>query len=143
MRASFNCRLTGFAGRFARDERGAVSVEAVLWIPFFFVLLMLITDASLAFFSKAQAFRVIEAGNRAFSIKNLTSTAATELWIENEFKPLSRNVNAITTVDKARGIVFTTLEYPARDVSLFGSLNVLKGWKITVRSQQYVEWKMS
>lgn len=143
MRASFIGRLTDFAKRFAREEGGAVSVEAVLWIPFFFILLMMITDASLAFFSKAQAFRVVEAGNRAFSIKNITSTAATELWIENEFKPLSPNVNATTTVDKARGIVFTTIDYPARDVSLFGTLNVLKGWKITVRSQQYVEWRMS
>ena len=152
MRAPF-ARLTRFAKRFARDEGGAVTVEAVLWIPFFFLVLMLITDASLAFFSKAQAYRIIESGNRAFSINSSTSVTAetkktnTQAWINAQFRAqfpraTAANVTVTTVPDKASGTVSTSLTYRARDVVAFNTLSVLGNWTITVRAQQYVEWAL-
>ena len=132
-------RPTRFAAGFARDEGGAVTVEAVIWIPFFFFVLMLITDASMAFFSKAEAYRVIESGNRAFATSRFETTSATATWIENQFKTLSASADATTTADPSAGTVSTTLVYPAREVVLFNTLGVLGGWAITVQAQQYVE----
>lgn len=132
-------RLTAFIQRFSRDEAGSVTVEAVLWIPFFFGLLMLITDVSLAFFSRAEAFRLIEIGNRSFSVRPGATTADVETWIEEQFDILSPGAQATTRVDAGTGIVSTILEYPAREVSLFGSLGVMGGWTIRVRAMQYVE----
>jgi Flp pilus assembly protein TadG len=140
-------RMTRFATRFSRDEEGAVTVEAVLWIPFFFFVLMLITDASLAFFSKAQAYRIIESGNRAFSVNDDSTPADTQTWIESQFldqftRAGDANVTATTTPDSDSGTVSSSLTYRARDVVLFNSLGVLGNWTITVQAQQYVEWAM-
>jgi Flp pilus assembly protein TadG len=142
-----------FATRFAMDEEGAVTVEAVLWIPFFFFVLMLITDTSLAFFSKAQAYRIIENGNRAFSINGdpsvtpETKRTNTQTWIENQFiaqykRATAANVDVVTTPNSASGTVSTSLTYRARDVVAFNTLSVLGNWTITVQAQQYVEWRL-
>lgn len=128
-----------FVTRFARDEGGSVTVEAVLWIPFFFGLLMLITDVSLAFFSRAEAFRLIEIGNRSFAVDPSAQTPEVEAWIEEQFASLSAGAQATTQASATTGIVSTTLQYPASEVSLFNSLGVMGGWTITVRAQQYVE----
>ena len=140
-------RPTRFARRFAQDEEGAVTVEAVLWIPFFFFILMLITDASLAFFSKAQAYRIIESGNRAFSVNDDSTAAGTQTWIENQFlaqftRASAANVDVVTTPDSDSGTVSSSLTYRARDVVAFNTLGVLSNWTITVQTQQYVEWAM-
>jgi Flp pilus assembly protein TadG len=151
LRAPF-ARLTRFATRFAREESGAVTVEAVLWIPFFIFILMLITDVSLAFFSRAQAYRIIESGNRAFSINGdpliatETKRTNTQTWIENQFlaqykRATAANVDVETTPNSGSGTVSTSLTYRARDVVAFNTLNVLGNWTIRVQTQQYVEWK--
>jgi hypothetical protein len=111
----------------------------VLWLPFIFFLLMLITDASLAFFSKAQAFRTIETGNRAFATSLLATTDDTASWIEDEFAYLSPSAEAATATNVSEGLVSSSLQYPASEVVLFNTLNVLSGWEITVTAQQYVE----
>ena len=139
--------LTRFAMRFAKDEEGAVTVEAVIWIPFFFLVLMLITDTSLAFFSKAQAYRLLESGNRSFSIKANTAETTTETWISSQFRAAFPRVSAANlTVDtqtsKTSGTVATYIRYRARDVVPFNTLNVLGNWTITVRAQQFVEWQL-
>ena len=133
--------------RFARDESGFITIEAVLWIPFFLIILMLITDTSLAFFSKAQAYRIIENGNRAFAINDDSTELATEGWIKTQFRNQfaragSANVTVDTVPDSASGTVSSSLTYRARDVVLFNTLAVLGDWKITVRAQQYVEWSL-
>lgn len=131
--------------RFAREEAGAVTVEAVIWIPFFFFILALITDASLAFFAKAEAFRIIQAGNRLYSIeqdKDANTAAELETWIENAFESRSANANATTTlveVSTGQTVVSTALTIPIREVMLFDA-GVPDSWVMTVGSQHYVEW---
>jgi Flp pilus assembly protein TadG len=147
LRAPIVCP-TRFVSRFAQDEDGGVTVEAVIWLPVFFFVLMMITDASMAFFSRAQAYRILESGNRAFSLSDTSTKAVTETWIEtqfrNQFKRASAaNVDAVTTTDKTGGTVSTTLTYRARDVVPFNTLGVMSGWTISVQAQQFVEWSLS
>lgn len=136
------------ARRFARDESGTVTVEAVIWIPFFFFILALITDASLAFFAKAEAFRIIQAGNRLFSIeqdRDVNTAAQLETWIENAFDTRSAGptgANAITTlleVSTGQTVVSTAMTIPLQEVILF-DVGVPSSWVMTVGSQHYVEW---
>lgn len=141
LRAPF-VRLTRFAQRFARDESGAVTVEAVLWIPFFFFVLMLITDASLAFYARAQAYRVVEDALRQYSIGKLASEGATDTYIEDRFKSLAPNVNATTSYDTTTRLITTEMDFPARNVVRFNTLRVVNSWKIRVRAQQYKEWPL-
>jgi len=136
LQVPFAC-LRRFAKPFAWDESGSVTVETVIWIPFFFFILMLITDASLAFFSRAEAFRLVERGNRAFVTGRLDTADATTLWIENAFRSKSTHADARMAI--ATGVVSTSLEFPAKDVVLFNTLGVLGGWSIRVQAQQYLE----
>ncbi|EYD76104.1 hypothetical protein Rumeso_02293 [Rubellimicrobium mesophilum DSM 19309] len=141
-------RLTRFASRFARDEGGAVTVEAVLWIPFFFFVLMLITDTSMAFFSKAQAYRLIETYNRGYAINSSWKATDTASEIKRQFRvqfprASDTDVTVSFTPSSANGTVATSITYPAKAVVLFNTLNVLGGWKITVQAMQYLERPVS
>ncbi len=132
-------RSTWRPRQFVQDEGGAVTIEAVLWIPFFFSILMLITDASLAFYSKAEAMRVIEAGNRAFAINEDATTAATATWVQNQFTGLAKGATATTEVNATSDTVQTTLRYPVSDVVLFNTLGIMTGRQITVRAMRHAE----
>jgi Flp pilus assembly protein TadG len=135
-------RSTRFTTRFARDEEGAVTVEAVLWIPLFFFLLILITNSALAFYARGEAFRIVQNGNRAYSAHTLASKEAVEAWIEGAFTR-TQNDDAVTTISADKTIVTTQLTFPIRDVIAFNSLSLPISWTLTVRSQHYVEWPNS
>ena len=135
-------RPFAFAKRLARDEQGTITVEAVLWIPLFFFILMLITDASMAFFSKGEAIRTVQMGNWAFARNPDATVAGTQDWIEQQFAAYAPNAEAITTTDSEHGTVSTTLQYPAGDVVPFNTLGVLGNWKIAVRARQHLEWEL-
>lgn len=131
-------RLGAGGRRFARDESGTVTVEAVIWLPFLFVLLALITDISLAFFSKAEAFRAIQNGNRLYSINRLDDEAEVETWVESVFSATAPSAVATTVTNADRTLVATQVAYPVQSILLF--TNVPDSWMIRVQSQHYVEW---
>lgn len=130
--------LASVIRRFARDEDGAVTVETVIWLPFLFLILALITDASLAFYSKADAFRIIQNGNRLYSIGALDTTAKVETFVETVFRNTAINADATTVVDDDGLLVGTSLSYPLQNVMLFS--DVPNNWRITVQSIHYIEW---
>lgn len=120
--------------RFRRDQGGSATIESVIWMTAFFGLIILVSDASLAFFGKAEAFRAVQDGNRAYAVGRLTTPGAVKAWIEAEMEPIAPNAVATTTV--SGGLVSSSLAMPASDLLLFGSLDAVS---ITVRSQHYVE----
>lgn len=122
---------------FARDERGSVTIEAVLWLPFFFGLLMLTTDASLAFYGQARAFRTIQDANRALSVGRYTTTDETEAAIEKAFRAYARNAAVTTTTDD--GIVTTVMRVPMTDFTLFNSLGVFNRRNMTIQARHFLE----
>ena len=131
-----------FGKRVARDERGAVTVEAVLWIPLFIFVVMLITNAALAFYAKGEASRIVQNANRAYSTQVLGTKDAVETWVEGAF---TRSVNddATTTISADKTLVTTQLSFPVRDVVAFNLVSIPVSWKITVRSEHYVEFPNS
>lgn len=130
------------ARRFARDEGGAVTVEALLWIPFFFWIVMLITDASLAFFAKAEAFRIVQNGNRLYSISADVADTEAELeaWVESAYSGQSTRAAADTTFPSSGTVVQTAMTVPLVDVMLFNVFGASDSWTMTVNSQHYIEW---
>lgn len=140
-------RPARFIQRFARDEGGSVTVEAVVWIPFFVLVLLLIANTSFVFFSRAQAYRLIENANRKFSITMNSSDTQAEDYVKTRFAMLyprsANNISLDTYTNKGAGTVTTRLTYRARDVVMFNALNVLSGWTITVQASQFVEWPLS
>lgn len=136
--------------RFARDEAGAVTVEALFWIPFFFSVLMLITDVSMAFFAKAEAFRIVQNANRLYSIQAeyadgqyMDTAAEVETWIETAYSERSLGADAITDVTTSTAVVSTRMTIPIPDVMLFNIFGTASDWVMTVNSQHYIEWPNS
>lgn len=130
-------RLARHLRRFARDEGGAVTVEAVLWLPFFLGLLLLITNVSFSFYAKAQAYRIIESANRAYALDRFTTTRQTRDWIRLRLADISPRATVTTTT--ANGLVSSTVVMPSSDLFLLDFGDYFDPFNVTVRAQQYVE----
>lgn len=129
--------------RFRRAENGSATVEVVLWIPFFLFLLALIADASLLFNRQAQMLRDVQNANRAYSVGRLTTTAAVQNLLINSYTPVSRNVQAVSTLDTSAvssGVIRTTLSVPARDVNSIGIIAGIADINLSVTAQHYREF---
>ncbi len=129
--------------RFLRAETGSATVEVVLWIPFFLFLLALIADASLLFNRQAQMLRDVQNANRAYSVGRLTTTAAVQNLLVNAYQPVSRNVQAVSTLDTSAvstGVIRTTLSVPARDVNSIGIIASIANINLSVTAQHYREF---
>lgn len=114
--------------RFARDPRGSATLEAVIWLPIFFLILCIVADASLIFNKQAQVMRVVQDANRAMSIGRLMTTADTQAYIQSRIAAISPNATVTTRLDA--GVIITTVTMPSSDltattlVAPFSSLNV-------------------
>lgn len=135
------------ATAFARDERGAVSVEAVLWLPFFFGFLMLVTDVSMAFYGKAQAYRIVQDVNRALSVGRITTTAQARTVLVNAMNsyfpngdPYPQNTQLITVrLSNNNSVVSSTVVIPIRGLVVFTSLGGLMRGNVVVSSTALLE----
>lgn len=124
--------------RFMRREDGGTTIEAVLWVPVFVLILSLITDASFVFYGRAQALRIVQDGNRAFSVGRIVSTSETEDFIEERLADIAPNATATTTVDA--GIITSVVVIPAADLMAIGTVPGLgDNFNISVLSQHFLE----
>ena len=124
-------------------EDGTATVEAVLWFPFFMLLLALIADASFLFHRQAQMLRAVQDANRAFSTGQIESTDAVEDVLIAFYSSLSDRVQAVSQLDTATvpsGIIRTSLSIPARDINSIGLIARLSNLELTVTSQHYREF---
>lgn len=123
--------------RFRDDERGSATIEALLWMPIFVYLLVLITDVSLVYYGKAQALRAIQDGNRALSVRFLPDEAATQDFVETRLRSHSPSVTATTSISD--GIVTTSAKMPASELMAVGSIPTFGDTIILVTAQHFLE----
>ena len=129
--------LVARALRRFRGEDGTVSVEAVLWIPFFVFCLTLVADGALIFYGQARALEVTEDANRAFSIGEVTREEAVE-QIEARLSTISPNASAhINTED---GLITTIVTIPTSDLDAVGFVTSLASINMQVVSQMVQEF---
>jgi Flp pilus assembly protein TadG len=124
-------------------EDGSTTVEAVLWIPFFFLLLALIADASFLFHRQAQMLRAVQDANRAFSTGQIETTAQVQDILVAQYSGLSEEVEAVSVLDTETvpgGIIRTSLSIPARDINSIGLIAGLSDLTLTVTTQHYREF---
>jgi Flp pilus assembly protein TadG len=135
--------IRGALRRFGGAEDGVATVEAVLWLPFFMLLLALIADASFLFHRQAQMLRAVQDANRAFSTGQLASPEAVRDVLIAQYTPLSSRVEAVSLLDTdtvPSGIIRTSLSLPARDVNSIGLIASLTGLTLSVTTQHYREF---
>jgi Flp pilus assembly protein TadG len=124
--------------RFIKDEDGVATVESLLWMPVFFFLFILITDASFIFFGKAQTLRIIQDGNRAYSVSRFETDAEASAYIQGRIREFSPQATVQTTV--TNGIIQTRATLPASDLMAVGSIPAFVSSELSVTSQQFMEY---
>lgn len=133
------CRLSRLrvARRFAHQEDGAATIEAVLWLPFFLMLFGLLADVSMIFYNQSRLLRIVQDANRNFSVERLANETETAAFVESQALSVSANVVATTT--KTAGLITTSATVPIEDLDLFGVAGVFGGVNMTIRAQHLSE----
>ena len=122
---------------FVDDDSGTATVESLLWMPIFFFLFVLITDASFIFYGKAQALRIIQDGNRAYSVNRFDSDSEASAYIQARLRTLSPKATARTTV--TNGVITTNATLDARELMAVGSIPNFGDGEVTLTLQQFQE----
>jgi hypothetical protein len=127
----------GRAKRFTDDERGSATVETVLWFPFYIAMFTLVVDASMIFHNQTFVTRVIQDGNRAFSVGRLSGTEETQRFIRDRISGLSAGADVVTRLDS--GIISTTVSVPVGDLDAIGWFAGLTGFDLVMSAEHYRE----
>lgn len=128
---------------FVRREDGTATVESVIWLPIFFVILVMIADASLLFNSQARMLRMVQDANRAYSTGQLDQPADVENFLVAQMFPMSEHVRATSVLDTSAipaGVIDTTLTIPARDLVSIGLVTALTNFDMSVNARHYREF---
>lgn len=107
--------------RFRKNEDGAVTVELVLWVPVFMIILMLVVDASMLFVTQSNFWGVARDSARRVAVNTMTGTEA-ETWALDEAS--FGSVVPTVDVDTTGGNVTVTISTPFSDVDVFGLLGL-------------------
>ena len=126
--------------RFLKREDGTATVEAILWLPLIFWLILLILNVSFIFFERSQALRMIQDVNRAFSVGRYSDEDAATAAVLAAIQTISPNARAKTSYDTSTGLITTSVNMPAYDLMPAGALIGLSDtFTIGLRAQHYME----
>ena len=128
----------GVGKTFVADERGNATIEAVIWIPTFVAVLLLVVDVSMIFNAQARLFRLVQDTNRALSVGRLQSADEAEDTIVTALEGTTSDAQVSTSITD--GVITTTLTVPAKDLDVIGYFSALETAAVTVTSQHYVEY---
>lgn len=132
-RKKFAKRFSGFRS----DQSGVISVESVLWLPFFLVFVALIVDTSLLFHGQTKTMRIVQDANRLASTGVLADAEAVKAQVLSRVNEFSANAR----VESVFGgeTVTTTVRLPAGDLVAIGLIQTLANFDVAVSSRHLVE----
>lgn len=81
--------------RFWRSEDGSFTLEAVIWMPIFAILLAITMNLSMMFYYESQMLRVAQDATRAYSLGRLTDVEA-EAYIASRLSFIEADLNVST-----------------------------------------------
>jgi len=104
------------SSRFLRDERGSATIEFVLWVPVFVVLLVATTDATILYLAHTEMWNVSRDIARRLAVGDITEAQAVE-EAKNELFLYS---NAYTVGTSVGIDVVVEIKTNVGDASVFG-----------------------
>jgi Flp pilus assembly protein TadG len=130
-----------FLNRFLREADGAITVEAVLWVPVYLVFFALITDVSLMFHGYSKALRVAQDTNRQASTGYYVEETDLEAITLANLQSFAPNATVKTTLDElaASPHVITNISVPSSDLLAVGLIGVFAEINIQVSSVHLLE----
>ncbi|MFK7745450.1 MAG: TadE/TadG family type IV pilus assembly protein [Roseobacter sp.] len=90
-----NAKPFPFFRRFCRSEDGSFTLEAVIWMPIFAILLAITMNLSMVFYYESQMLRVAQDATRAFSLGRLTEEEA-ESYVQQSLAFIGANITVNT-----------------------------------------------
>lgn len=122
---------------FATDRNGAVTADAVIWIPVFIFILFLISEVSMAFAGETAITHVIDDANRLYAVGYFQSAAETEAYIRDKLPQLSSTMTvSITETNK---IINTAVTVPLLSITHLNVIQQFSGITLTVSGEQLSE----
>jgi Flp pilus assembly protein TadG len=115
--------------RFLRDERGSATIEFVLWVPVFVVLLVATTDASILYLHHTEMWNVSRDVARRVAVGDMTEADAATT-VQNEMF-LSTNAYTVATSLPTEIDVTIRITTSVRDASVFGFFKPVLGRFLT------------
>lgn len=117
------------SSRFLRDERGSATIEFVLWVPVFVVLLIATTDATILYLSHTEMWNVSRDIARRLAVGDITEAQAVE-EAKKELFLYSRAYQVGTSVGINVVVEITT---NVGDASVFGFFKPVLGRELSAR----------
>lgn len=124
--------------RYARDEDGSHTIEAVIWLPIFVIILALIINISVIYNRQAQIIRIVQDANRSYSVGRLTSTNEVRNAVLLAISGVAPN--AVATSTETSGVITTRVDIPTTDLMPVDMFKILRSKTVTVTAQQYAEF---
>ena len=118
-------RLTATLRRF-RDDSGSTTVEFVLWVPVFLVILGLIVDVSLMFLRQSNLWQVARDTARIYSIRQMDAEEA-QTYAINHATMGSTPPTVAVIPDPTNQYVTVRISVPISSVGVFGIMNIGAG----------------
>lgn len=84
--------VTAVLRRFRRCEDGSFTIEMVIWMPMFAILLAIIMNLSMMFFHESQMLRISQDAVRSFSLGRITEAQA-EQYISDRLSYISADMD--------------------------------------------------
>ncbi|MBT8415129.1 MAG: pilus assembly protein [Boseongicola sp.] len=125
-------KKTSDIARFTRCQSGALTVEAVLWVPVYLFLFVFIADVSLIFHGQAKATRIAYDGNRMASVGSFETASETSSAIRGRVQLFSPQATVNTVFGSNE--VTTTVVMPAADLAAIGLIGRIVDLDVTVQS---------
>ena len=134
-------RISRHIRRFTGRDEGTATVEAVLWFPIFILIFGLMVDAAMIFHGQAKVLRVIQDGNRNYSIGRLTTNEETQTYVQQTLAGI--DIEATVTTTNVAGVATTTVRVPAAQLQILGYFSALQSLEIEVSSDHMLEnWEV-
>lgn len=131
-----SAKRSGWRG-FLRDDRGSFTIEALIWLPIFVVVMCMTADTAMIFAKQSQVMRVVQDANRSFAVGKFADGTATAAYILTNVQTISPGATAVSNL--VNGIITTTVTMPARELMATGMLPMLSGATVRVVLQQMKE----
>ena len=128
----------GALRRFSEDEDGSHTIEFVLWVPIFILILSLVVDVCFLFLAQSRMFDVASDATRRLAIRQMTEAEA-ETYAETNASFRGAAADATPSCPSNSGYCEITIELNSADVAVTGILGLLSSEKLTATVRQLQE----
>ncbi len=125
--------------RFLTETSGSITIESILWLPFYALFIIMIINVSLMFNGRAQVQRTLQDINRLASSGYYVSEEEVEARIRSLLGHISSNLEIEATIDSDLGVITAVASLPVNDLTVIGSIPEFANFDVTVGAWHLIE----